>query len=81
MKMMTRILAALLTICLAVCSRGQQKENEVQNTAITVNLRYTGTDGNARKFPEEMTASGTVRAIRAEEGNLRYEYFFCIFAA
>ena len=43
--------------------------------AITVNLRYTGIDGNARKFVEEMTASGTVAAIRAEDGNLRYEYY------
>ena len=43
--------------------------------SITVNLRYTGTDGNARKFAEEMVSSGTVAAIRAEEGNLRYEYY------
>ena len=43
--------------------------------AITVNLRYTGKDGAARKFAEEMTASGTVAAIRAEAGNLRYEYY------
>ena len=43
--------------------------------AITVNLRYTGKDGNARKFAEEMTTSGTVAAIRAEAGNLRYEYY------
>ena len=43
--------------------------------AITVNLRYTGKDCNARKFAEEMTASGTVTAIRAEAGNLRYEYY------
>ena len=43
--------------------------------AITVNLRYTGKDGAARKFAEEMTAGGTVAAIRAETGNLRYEYY------
>ena len=43
--------------------------------AITVNLRYTGKNGNARKFAEEMTAGGTVAAIRAEKGNLRYEYY------
>ncbi|MBE6260595.1 MAG: antibiotic biosynthesis monooxygenase [Prevotella sp.] len=43
--------------------------------SITVNLRYTGADGNARKFAEEMISSGTVDAIRAEEGNLRYEYY------
>ena len=43
--------------------------------AITVNLRYTSKNGNARKFAEEMTAGGTVAAIRAEAGNLRYEYY------
>ena len=43
--------------------------------SITVNLRYTGTDGNAKKFAEEMISSGTVDAIRAEDGNLRYEYY------
>ena len=44
--------------------------------AITVNLYYTGKDGAARRFAEEMVASGLVDQIRAEEGNLRYEYFF-----
>ena len=43
--------------------------------AITVNLRYTGRNGSARKFAEEMTAGGTAAAIRAEPGNIRYEYY------
>ena len=43
--------------------------------AITVNLRYTGIDGAARRFAEEMITGGTVAAIRAEAGNLRYEYY------
>ena len=43
---------------------------------ITVNLYYTGANGSARAFAEEMTRSGVVSAIRAEEGSLRYEYFF-----
>ena len=42
---------------------------------ITVNLYYTGTDGAARAFAEEMEQSGIAAAIRSEEGNLRYEYF------
>ena len=46
--------------------------------AITVNLRYTGKNGAARHFAEEMTASGTVAAIRAEAGNLRYEYYLSL---
>ena len=43
--------------------------------SITVNLRYTGTNGSARKFAEEMISSGTVELIRNEPGNLRYEYY------
>lgn len=43
--------------------------------AVTVNLRYTGKDGAARRFAEEMTTHGTVAAIRAEAGNIRYEYY------
>ena len=43
---------------------------------ITVNLYYTGKNGAARAFAEEMLASGIVAAIRAENGNERYEYFF-----
>lgn len=43
--------------------------------SITVNLYYTGKAGNARKFAEEMMASGIVDKVRAEEGNERYEYF------
>ncbi|MGN0153643.1 MAG: putative quinol monooxygenase [Lachnospiraceae bacterium] len=44
--------------------------------AITVNIYYTGEHGNARKFAQEMVESGVVDDIRAEEGNIRYEYFY-----
>ena len=43
---------------------------------ITVNLYYTGTNGKARLYAQEMESSGTAAAIRAEKGNIRYEYFF-----
>ena len=43
---------------------------------ITINIYYKGTNGSARRFAEEMVNSRTVAAIRAEEGNLRYEYFY-----
>lgn len=42
---------------------------------ITVNLYYKGTNGSARAFAEEMEASGIAADIRAEKGNLRYQYF------
>ena len=43
---------------------------------ITINLYYTGENGNARRFAEEMESSGIADKIRAEAGNVRYEYFF-----
>ena len=43
---------------------------------ITVHLYYSGENGSARAFAEEMVHSGTVASIRAEDGNLRYEYYF-----
>jgi quinol monooxygenase YgiN len=43
--------------------------------AITINIYYSGTNKNARKFAEEMLSSGIVDEIRAQKGNLKYEYF------
>ena len=43
--------------------------------AITVNIYYSGINGNARKFAEEMISSGIVEQIRGEKGNLKYDYF------
>lgn len=44
--------------------------------AITVNLYYTGANGAAKKFAAAMRSSGTVDKIKAEPGNLKYDYFF-----
>ncbi len=44
--------------------------------SLIVNIYYTGKNGSARKFAEEMVSSGIVNRVRAEEGNERYEYFF-----
>jgi len=43
--------------------------------AITINIYYTGAEGNARKFAAEMISRGIADEIRREEGNLRYDYF------
>ena len=69
---MKHFISILFAFLLMVGCNGDKQEKSM---SITVNLRYTGTDGNARKFAEEMISSGTVDAIRAEEGNLRYEYY------
>lgn len=69
MKQLT--ITLLATILLAACC-GDNKEKEMP---ITVNIKYSGVDGSVLKFAEEMTANGTVAAIRAEEGNMRYEYY------
>ena len=44
--------------------------------SLIINIYYTGKNGSASKFAEEMISSGTVDRIRKEEGNLGYEYFF-----
>lgn len=44
--------------------------------AITINIYYSGENDNAVRFAEEMISSGVVSEIRAEKGNLKYEYFF-----
>ena len=43
---------------------------------ITINIYYTGKNGSARAFAEEMISSGIVDAIRAKDGNERYDYFY-----
>ncbi|HEY9574734.1 MAG TPA: putative quinol monooxygenase [Lachnospiraceae bacterium] len=44
--------------------------------AITVNIYYKGSGSAAKQFAKEMLESGIVDAIKKEEGNLRYDYFF-----
>ena len=44
--------------------------------SIAVNIYYRGINGNARKFAEEMENSGIADAVRKEEGNIKYDYFF-----
>lgn len=44
--------------------------------SLVVNIYYTGKNGSARQFAEEMVKSGIVDRVRAEDGNERYEYFF-----
>ena len=43
--------------------------------SITINIYYTGENGNAKAFADEMESSGIADRIRAEKGNLRYDYF------
>ena len=65
----------ILLVAMVVVMPSCRNNNQGETMPITVNLRYSGVDGNALKFAEEMISSGTVDAIRAEEGNLRYEYY------
>lgn len=50
--------------------------HQAKRMSITVNIYYSGENGAARKFAQEMVASGTVALIRQEKGNLKYHYFF-----
>ena len=65
MKLITNIVLLSAFLLLVGCC-GDKQDKQEKSMSITVNLRYTGTDGNARKFAEEMISSGTVDAIRAE---------------
>lgn len=49
---------------------------EVKMMAITVNIYYAGRNGAAREFAKEMVSSGTVKLIKEEPGNLKYDYFY-----
>lgn len=53
-----------------------EEEKSATNNTITVNIYYTGKNGNAKKFVKEMEKSGTADLIRKEKGNKKYEYFF-----
>ena len=44
--------------------------------SITVNIYYSGENGAARRFAQEMLVSGTVEQCRQEKGNLKYEFFY-----
>ena len=44
--------------------------------SLTINIYYTGENGSAKKFAEEMIKTGVVDRVRTEKGNLRYNYFF-----
>ena len=43
---------------------------------LTINIRYSGAKGAAKKYVKEMEQSGIASRIRAVEGCLRYDYFF-----
>ncbi len=47
------------------CESGQE---EVNGVAITVNIYYSGVNGNARKFTEEMVSSGIVNTCLSHDG-------------
>ncbi len=44
--------------------------------ALVVNIYYTGKNGSAKQFAEEMITSGIIEDVRKEEGNLGYNYYF-----
>ena len=45
------------------------------NAQLTINIRYTGEKGAARRYVKEMEKSGIADRIRAVEGCIRYDYF------
>lgn len=66
-----RHVATLLAATVFLLLSGQGKAQQ-----LTINIRYSGEDGNARKYVQEMEESGIAARIRALEGCIRYDYFF-----
>ena len=68
--MKTKRILCIITslLCLATLQGHAQQ--------LTINIRYTGQNGSARKYVEEMESSGIADRIRAVEGCLGYDYFF-----
>lgn len=58
--------------------RNTRKRHKNKAMAITINIYYTGKNGSAVKFANEMISGGTAELIRNEAGNLKYEYFLQI---
>ena len=46
--------------------------------SLIIHIYYTGQNGSAKKFVEEMISKGIVDQIRKEEGNEQYDYFYPI---
>jgi quinol monooxygenase YgiN len=64
-----RILCALVALLGLAVLQGYAQQ-------LTINIRYTGENGSARKYVEEMESSGIAARIRAIEGCLGYDYFY-----
>lgn len=69
------VLGTAATACVRQAGNAGGQNKAIMKKAITVNLFYTGKNGSARKFVEEMERSGTADSIRNEPGNLGYDYY------
>ena len=80
MKTLFGAFIMLLSCTTDVCAQSQVAATTCKQSAkaITVNLYYTGKNGSARKFVEEMEGCGIADSIRHEKGNLRYDYFLSL---
>ena len=73
---MKKFLVLALTTMLLYSVAYADDNETTKDSAITINIYYSGKKGNAKKFAKEMEKSCTADAIRKEKGNLRYEYFY-----
>ncbi|MBM6993819.1 MAG: antibiotic biosynthesis monooxygenase [Prevotella sp.] len=75
-KVLATFIAGMAVLTASAQDTKNMEKQDTIGTPVVVNLYYTGKNGSARKFVEEMEQGGTARAIREESGNLRYDYFF-----
>lgn len=74
--MKIKYISLIVILCLILISILSIKFFRKQDKQITIHIYYTGKNGDAVKFAEEMEKTGTADAIRSKAGNLRYEYFY-----
>lgn len=74
--MIKKLLFLVIILIISFVIFSNIKGTKERDMSLTINIYYTGENSNARKFAEEMEQSGTAAAIRAEKGNLKYEYFY-----
>lgn len=77
MNKLLKCIFVLLLISSSAMIFAKAKKN-AKDESVTINLYYTGENGSAKKYVEEMISSGLLEEVRKASGNIKYDYFFCV---
>lgn len=76
MNKLLKCIFVLLLLSSSAMIFAKAKKN-AKDESVTINLYYTGENGSAKKYVEEMISSGLLEEVRKASGNIKYDYFFC----